>query len=69
MAIEKTDLSGSLSPEQTTPVAATPPVQGQASPEGGQGKARRREPSSETDDQEQPVEDSDRSPHRVDSLA
>ena len=70
MAIEKTDLSGGLSPEQTAPVAATPQVQGQASPEGGQGKGRRREPSPETEDSEESaVEDGDRSPHQLDSLA
>jgi hypothetical protein len=69
MAIEKTDLSGSLSPEQTPPVVATPPVQGQASPDGGRGKARRREPPAEKNAEEPCEEDSDRSPHRVDSLA
>jgi hypothetical protein len=73
MAIEKTDLLGGLTSEQTAPVAATPQakvqVQGQASPEEGQSKERRREPSSETDASESEVEDSDRSPHRVDSIA
>jgi hypothetical protein len=74
MAIERTDLSGSLSPEPASPVAATPRVQGQAAPDGGQGKTRRREPPAEeleeeNETQEPEEEDSDPSPHRVDRLA
>jgi hypothetical protein len=75
MAVERADLSGSLNLEQTLPVASAPAAQGQAAPEGGQGKPRRRPPPSETsaevagEDDDLNKEDLDQPPHRIDSLA
>jgi hypothetical protein len=68
MAVERADLSSSLSVEQTVPVSEVPAVQGQASPGGGEGKPPRRPPPEEgsavaaEEDQDQPQ-------HRIDSIA
>jgi hypothetical protein len=68
--IERADLSLSSSLEQTVPIAGAPAMQGQASPEGGQGKARRRPPPEDASaDPPGPEEDLDRPQHRIDSLA
>lgn len=75
MAVERADLSSNLSLEQTLPVAA---AQGQAAPEGGPVKPRRRPPRKEAPaesaeeglDQGEPDKDeSNRTAHRIDSLA
>lgn len=69
MPVERTELSDSLTAEQTAPVSAVPVVQGQAPPGGGEGKPPRRPPPEEAaalppgeEDPEQPV-------HRIDSIA
>ena len=67
MAVERADLSDSLSVEQTVPVSEVPAVQGQASPGGGEGKPPRRRPAEETV-AATPEEDRDPPLHRVDSL-
>ena len=67
MAVERADLSGSLSVEQTVPVSEVPAVQGQASPGGGEGKSPRRPPPEEAA-AVTPEEDRDPPLHRVDSL-
>jgi hypothetical protein len=73
MAVERADLSGSLNLEQTLPVASAPAAQGQAAPEGGQGKPRRRPPAEEADAEpagdDLDQKESDQPPHRIDSLA
>jgi hypothetical protein len=68
MTVERADLPGSLSLEQTAPVSAVPGVQGQASPGGGEGKPPRRPPPEETSAVPS-EEERDQPPHRIDSLA
>jgi hypothetical protein len=70
--MEKADLSFSLNVGQTAPVTISPAVQGQSSPESGQGTPRRRHPPSDeasAESDEEAEEDEDRPEHRVDSLA
>ncbi len=73
MAVERADLSGSLNLEQTLPVASAPAAQGQAAPEGGQAKPRRRPPaeaaSAEPAEEDMEQDGLDKPPHRIDSLA
>jgi hypothetical protein len=70
MTMGKTDLSVSLSLEQTAPVSGAPTVQGQSSPGGGgEDKPRRRPPPPEEAAAEPLENDADRTPHRIDSLA
>jgi hypothetical protein len=75
MAIDRADLSGSPDVNPMAPVVLTSAAQNQAAPEGGQSKPRRREPSAEKDPaekdpaEESPAADTDRPPHRIDSLA
>lgn len=68
MAVERVDLSSSLSVEQTTPVSAVAAVQGQASPGGAEAKPPRRPPLGEAS-AEQPEEDGEEPTHRIDSIA
>jgi hypothetical protein len=69
MTVERAELSGSLGVEQMAPVSAVPAVQGQSSRGDGEGKPRRRPPPPEETSAELSEDDSDRSPHRIDSLA
>jgi len=69
MTMERADLSVSLNPEPMAPVSATPKVQGQSSPGSGEDKPRRRPPPPEEAAAEPAEDDSDRPPHRIDSLA
>lgn len=81
MTMERADLAVGLSLEQAVPVSPTPAVQGQDSPEAGQGKARRRPPSEEAsaelqegkegedEDEDKGEDDKDQPGHRIDSLA
>ena len=73
MTVERADLSSRLSVERMAPVPASPAVQGQSSPQDGEGKPRRRAPQPEEATVEPPSEaaeeDSDPPQHRVDSLA
>lgn len=69
MTVERVDLSASLTLERMAPVSASPTVQGQSSPENGEGKPRRRPPPPEEASTEPAGEDSEGPQHRVDSLA
>lgn len=69
MAVERAELSVSLSLERMSPVSVAPGVQGQSSPESGQGRSRRRPPPPEEASTELVEGDSDPRPHRIDSLA
>jgi len=73
MTVERADLSAGLSLERMAPVAGSPAVQGQSSPQDEEGKPRRRPPppgenAAEPSPEGLP-EDDDGSPHRIDSLA
>jgi len=67
--MEKADLSVSLNVEPMAPVSAAPKVQGQSSPGGGDDNPRRRPPPPEEASAEPSEDDTDRPPHRIDSLA
>jgi hypothetical protein len=73
MAVERADLSASLSLERMAPVPAAPAVQEQSSPEDGEGKPRHRPPPPQNPaaepSPESSEEASDPPPHRIDSLA
>jgi|HubBroStandDraft_1064217.scaffolds.fasta_scaffold279071_2 hypothetical protein len=84
MAIEKAELSGSLNVDEMLPVTSTPAGQSRGANDAAQNQPRRREATSEKDSPEPPAEDddkdknkdknkdaeeTDRPPHRVDSLA
>jgi hypothetical protein len=69
MTVERADLSVSMISERMAPVSVAAAVQGQSSPENGEGKPRRRPPPPE-EVLVEPVEpDSDPPQHRIDSLA
>jgi hypothetical protein len=68
MTVERADLSVSISLERMAPVAAPPTVQGQSSPENGEGKPRRRPPPPEEPAAEPAEEESEPPQHRIDSL-
>jgi hypothetical protein len=60
MAIERTELSGSLNGNAMEPVASTPAAQNQAAPEPGENKQRRRESSAKKDSgRDKPSPDAD----------
>lgn len=44
MAIERTELYGSLNGSEMAPVASTPAIQNQASPEPGESESRKNQP-------------------------
>jgi hypothetical protein len=68
--VERADLSSSLGLERMAPVSVAPAVQGQSSPEDGEGKPRRRPPPPEKASAGPAAEEGgDPPPHRVDSLA
>jgi len=70
--MEGSDLSIRLNSEPAEPVSSAPAVQGQSSPQDGEGKPRRRPPPPEeaAAATEQPKDqDEDRPQHRIDSLA
>jgi len=69
MTVERADLSPSLSLERMGPVPSAPAVQGQSSPEDGEGKPRRRPPPPEQTSAEPSEEDTEEPHHRIDSLA
>jgi hypothetical protein len=73
MAVERADLSVSLSLERMAPVSVAPSVEGRPSPEGGpengEDKPRRRPPRPEEASAEAAAENDDPPQHRVDSLA
>jgi hypothetical protein len=69
MTVERADLAASLSVERMAPVSGSPTVQGQSSPENGEGKPRRRPPPPEPASAEPGEEDGDEPQHRIDSLA
>jgi hypothetical protein len=69
MTVERADLSVSLSLGRMAPVSVAPAVQGQSSPENGEGKPRRRPPPPEEASVESAEEGGEPPPHRIDSLA
>jgi hypothetical protein len=60
MAIEKTELSGSLNVDEMLPVASTPAGQNRGAHDAAQNQPRRREPTSEKDSPDAPAEDKDK---------
>ena len=69
MAVERADLSVSLSLERMAPVPVAPAVQGQSSPENGGRKLRRHRPRPEKASANPEEENDDPPQHRIDSLA
>jgi len=76
----RSSLSGSVGIGQVQPSAEVEPVPGQISPGGSEGNQRRRDPPPEEPPVDRPAEDAavieeaeteetDPSPHRIDSLA
>ena len=73
MAVERAELSVSLSLERMAPVSVAPSVEGRSSPENGpengEDKPRRRPPRPGEASTDAAAENDDPPQHRVDSLA